>query len=130
MALQSSTFALAPFQSCDYEGGTETDVVWLTTNLPAGVRGRTSCNDHHFPSGDCDQAYVKIDLAEIVAQGGPTEYNETKTACHELGHTVGLTHHENGTDWGCMVKGVVSSDVKWRRYVTHHKSTHINAWFG
>ena len=42
---------------------------------------------------------------------------------------MGLTHHPNGSDWGCMVSGSVGSDVKWRRYVTHSKN-HINAWFG
>jgi len=43
--------------------------------------------------------------------------NRRKTACHELGHALGLTHHSSGT-YGCMRSGSVS--VATYSYVSHH----------
>lgn len=43
-----------------------------------------------------------------------------KTACHELGHSAGLSH--NGSYGGCMVSGASSN----RTYSAHHVA-HINA---
>lgn len=42
--------------------------------------------------------------------------NARKTSCHELGHFLGLIHHERG--YGCMVKGAVKKRTS--HYVQHH----------
>lgn len=76
-----------------------------------------------FDNNDyCDQNYSKIWMSVH-----DSEYDLSHSTCHELGHTVGLTHHETG-DY-CLLKGhAPSSAVQYRRYSDHHKD-HINAWF-
>lgn len=124
-SLEDETDANVVFDSdCDYTGGTETDVSWDTVDLSGSLRGRAYCED--FDNGNCDQFYAELDLDEI-SEGSNDDIDTTKTACHELGHTVGLTHHSAGH--GCMISGEIpGTDVDWRRYVAHHKG-HINAWF-
>lgn len=124
-ALEGNTDANVTFHSeCDYRWGTETDVVWDTGNLSGSVRGTTWCDD--WDGDQCDQAYVELDVEEL-RKGTNDEYDITKTACHELGHTVGLTHHSSG--YGCMISGEIpSTELKWRRFVDHHKN-HIDSWF-
>lgn len=124
-ALDAETQVTVAYQSsCDYSSGTETDVVWDTADLSGTVRGRAWCED--WDDGLCDQSYVELDVAELN-EGSNDEVDTTKTACHELGHTVGLTHHSSG--YGCLISGEVpSTDLMWRRYVDHHKG-HINDWF-
>jgi len=109
--------------TCDYSSSSETDVVWFTGDLPDGVRGRTYCEDFDTY---CDQNYVTLDLAELN-EGSNDEFDQTKTACHELGHTAGLTHHADGND--CMDSGEVpNTNLQWHRYNDHHKS-HLTSWF-
>lgn len=123
-SLAGPTDASVSFESCDYSGSGETDVVWDTANLSNGTRGRAWCED--FDNGKCDQFYAELDIAEIN-KGSNDEYDATKTACHELGHTVGLTHYPSG--WRCMVSGEVpSTATAWRRYNADHRG-HINDWF-
>lgn len=116
--------------SCVYSGSYETDVVWFSGNLPGGVRGRTYCDDIDNPP-QCDQAYATLDEAEINV-GSNDEIDTTFTACHELGHTVGLTHGSgggNGTTDDCMANAysdTPSTDIRYQRYSTHHRG-HINA---
>jgi len=110
--------------SCDYSSRTETDVVWQWRDLPGTTRGRTRCEDFDTY---CDQFYVQIDFNQITSSSSPDEENIRKTMCHELGHSVGLTH--GPTPGGCMVSGAVNGDLQWRRYASHHRN-HINAWFG
>jgi predicted Zn-dependent protease len=50
------------------------------------------------------------------------QLNRVKTACHEIGHSGGLTHHDAPYD-GCMVNGSVSSGHT--QYNAHHKD-HLN----
>lgn len=124
-ALDDRTDARVVFhRECDYVGGSETDVSWDTVSLPGTTRGKAYCED--FDNGKCDQFYAELDLAEL--RKGPHDGGDiTKTACHELGHTVGLTHHSSG--YGCMISGEMpNANVSWRRYVAHHRA-HINAWF-
>lgn len=110
--------------SCDLDSGTETDVVWRADNLEGSVRGKTFCED--YDNGFCDQSYAYIDFNAISDAGGPYEANVKKTMCHELGHSVGLSH---GTTYGgCMVSGKVTSDLSYRRYASHHVA-HVNDWF-
>lgn len=109
--------------SCKLSGTGETDVVWRQGALSGTVRGETSCED--FDGNRCDQNYLTLDLAEIN-KGSNDEIDEAKTACHELGHSGGLTH---GGASDCMLSGEVpSTAVKYRRYNAHHIG-HLNAWF-
>lgn len=129
-ALDGPTDASVEFKSaCKLTGDGETDVVWFDANLPAGYRGQAICED--YDGGLCDQFYVTIDPAEINV-GENDEADITKTTCHELGHTVGLTHGSGGGDStsdDCMVSGERPNlNLQYERYSTHHKG-HINAWF-
>lgn len=83
--------------SCDLSGWAETDVVWFDGNLQSGVRGQAVCED--FDGNYCDQYYVTLDPAQLNI-GGNDDADTTKTACHELGHTVGLTHGDGGGSGG------------------------------
>jgi predicted Zn-dependent protease len=66
---------------------------------------------------------VIVDRAELQIGDHDIEDME-KTMCHEVGHSVGLTHGGN-TD--CMLNGEIpSTSIVWRTYDSHHKS-HINA---
>ncbi len=109
--------------TCDYSSSSETDVVWFTGNLAEGVRGSARCEDFDTY---CDQFYVTLDLAELN-EGSNDEFDQTKTACHELGHTGGLTHAATGND--CMDSGEVpNTNLQWHRYNDHHKA-HLTNWF-
>jgi len=108
--------------SCDFAGSTETDVVWFTDNL-SDARGAWLCEDF---DNHCDQFYAWLDLAELN-NGSHDEFDQTKTACHELGHTAGLTHSSDGND--CMRNGEVpNTELKWHRYNDHHRN-HLTDWF-
>ena len=102
-----------------------TDVVWFDADLPEGVRGQYVCAD--FIGGDvCGQSTVTLDPV-FLNQGDNDEEDTTKTACHEAGHSVGLTHSATATD--CMRNGEVpNADVQWRRCNQHHKD-HINGHY-
>ena len=45
------------------------------------------------------------------------DLNREKTACHELGHSLGLTHHASPYD-DCMISGPVNAGHK--EYINHH----------
>lgn len=110
--------------TCDLSSNTETDVVWTSGALSGNTRGVAYCEDFDTY---CDQFYVKLDIAEINEDTND-EADQTKTACHELGHTAGLTHTAQYGD--CMISGERPSlDVKWARYAPHHKDPHIADWF-
>lgn len=111
---------------CNYSGTSETDVVWQTGDLP-GHRGQTWCDDYETFTGQCDQAYAKLDLAEIN-EGTHDEADMRKTICHELGHTAGLTH--GGTSTDCMITGERPQPALTQhvRYGSHHQD-HIADWF-
>lgn len=124
-ALGDPTAVTVSFETgCDHDSNTETDVAWWEGQIDGPVRGQTFCEDFDT---HCDQFFVTIDYNYIVQNSDPDPENVKKTICHELGHTVGLTH---GSEYGgCMVSGAVNGDVQWRRYASHHRN-HINAWFG
>ncbi len=108
---------------CDLSGDTETDVVWRQGNL-ASATGSTYCEDFDTR---CDQFYSTLDLAAIDV-GDYDETDQSQTACHELGHTGGLTHGGSSTD--CMINtgDTPPTDLQYRRYGDHHKS-HFTDWF-
>lgn len=109
--------------SCNLSGSGETDVVWRQGSL--SVDGSSFCED--FDGSNCDQYYVTLDAGNINV-GSNDEIDESQTACHELGHTAGLSH--GGTS-DCMINASLSTpptEVQFRRYNQHHRD-HINAWF-
>jgi hypothetical protein len=110
--------------TCDYSGGTETDMVWWTNHFSGGTRGRAYCED--YDDGRCDQFYVELDMLEI-AEGTNDEQDEDKTVCHEAGHTLGLTH---GTPDDCMISGERPQPTMARHeHYNDHHVYHINNWF-
>ena len=129
-ALDGPTDATVEFKStCKFSGSGETDVVWFDADLPGSTRGKAPCED--YDNGYCDQYYVTLDPAQINV-GSNDDADTDKTVCHELGHTVGLTHGSGGGDGGtddCMISGErPSTNSQYERYSSHHKE-HINAWF-
>lgn len=58
------------------------------------------------------------------------------TACHELGHTAGLSHYDSGEVPGspgdtddCMINSVSDGTATFRTYNAHHINDHINRFF-
>ncbi|MFC6884564.1 MULTISPECIES: hypothetical protein [Actinomadura] len=119
--------------TCDFVADDgRTDVVFEEHGLDPNVLGETWCHDV-WASGECDRADVVLSQTTInqVASNDENEY--THTACHELGHTAGLSHYSKGSPPGgtddCMISGVYDNGaVTWRTYNPHHVG-HINAWF-
>lgn len=106
-------------------GATTTDVFFLDANLPPGWRGSYGCVVWVSAPTVCDSADVTLDPAEINV-GSNDEEDTTKSACHEVGHSVGLTHHDSPYD-DCMLKGEIpNTNVQYRSYSAHHVG-HINA---
>lgn len=100
-----------------------TDIFWFDANLPDGARGGTRCVTWITYGVVCDSFDIYLDPAEINI-GSDDELDTTKTACHEVGHSTGLSHALTGDD--CMISGEMpSTNVQWRRYNAHHVS-HIN----
>ena len=101
----------------------------MTPTSRVQPRGKAPCED--YDNGYCDQYYVTLDPAQINV-GSNDDADTDKTVCHELGHTVGLTHGSGGGDGGtddCMISGErPSTNSQYERYSSHHKE-HINAWF-
>lgn len=103
-----------------------TDAKWYKTDLPPGYRGLAECAVVGDIPTVCDRTNLHLDFVELDI-GGLDWEDRRKTACHELGHSVGLNHHPAGSSEGCMVSGEIpSADVQWRRYTTHDVG-HINA---
>ena len=83
-----------------YSGGSETDIIFeYRTSVPYPYLGLAWCDDA-VSSTRCDQHYVAFDSATP----------HSATACHEAGHTVGLTHgseaspaqNQTSSSLGCM----------------------------
>lgn len=89
-----------------------TDVVWESSTT-ISARGDQTCLATNSV-GECEQSRLRLNPNQLT-----DDINRRKTACHELGHSVGLTH-----DPGCMVSGAVS--VATETYTSHHVS-HMNA---
>lgn len=118
-----SQFPTTP-QNCEFR---ETDIWWLNFNLPAGVRGRAVCQ--WVASWDdtlCKSDDLQIDIAEIDIGNFDWE-DRRKTACHELGHAVGLQHGTSSGAGSCMILGEIpNTNLQYRRYSSHHINSHIN----
>ena len=95
-----------------------TDVVWRQSNdIGSGYRGLYSCRNLNS-AGQCTNAHVTLNPDLLT-----DDRNRRKTACHELGHSVGLRHGDNVD---CMINGWISVYYQYPDiYSTHHR-THIN----
>lgn len=116
--LASTTVMSRSFQSaCTLN----TDAIWQFGTIAPNVRGRYNCLDR--TGNVCNRATLKIDPALTGNM-----VNHRKTACHELGHSVGLTHR-SADFYQCMTNGAAPSDhITYRRYRAHHVD-HINGHY-
>lgn len=109
--------------TCHTTGTARTDAIWLAGNL-VGMRGGTRCVS--MVNNICDSAHITLDFAELNL-GTDDKEDRRKTACHELGHSVGLSHRDDAVD--CMINGEIPSTAsQWQNYGYHHRQ-HINDWF-
>ena len=106
--------------NCDVVG---TDIWWFDADLPPATRGLYHCVTWVTYGSICNSADVKLDPAEINI-GSNDELDTTKSACHEVGHSVGMAH--SGTDDDCMRSGEIpNTNVQYQQYNSHHRG-HIN----
>jgi hypothetical protein len=91
-----------------------TDIVFAEGQTP-GQRGKYLCI--RTGNGNCEQAYVFLNPQEL-SDG----VNRRKTACHEVGHSAGLSHSDDVN--GCMQSGYVSSGHQ--QYWYPHHVDHLN----
>lgn len=87
-----------------------TDVWWWAMDLPGGIRGDAECV--RWSRNICDSADIRLDL-ERIDIGDADDADREKTAVHEVGHTVGLGHHD---DCAMSSGDIPSLDLRWRRY--------------
>lgn len=110
----------------------DTDVWWGEVNLGL-YRGQYECITHS--GSTCLSSDVRMDTTVLLGDGGlggTYDSNFRKTACHENGHSMGLTHYKVAAfpdppfgQHDCMISGSVNNDGTWRVYAGHHKD-HIN----
>lgn len=96
-------------------------VVIQDTGLDA--RGEYSCQTFNG-SGFCERANLRLNPDNL-----PTSEDQVKTACHEIGHSVGLRHGVDGVDnddyTDCMHSGSIPPGLDFDDYDAHHIA-HIN----
>jgi len=109
-----------------------TDIVFiLDSGLGSSTRGLYSCTafnngDDDIPgSGDeeCETSVIRLNPTLLT-----DSHQRLKTACHEIGHSVGLAHGSNSaTFWNdCMISGAVAAGIQWEQYNAHHVA-HANS---
>lgn len=93
-----------------------TDVRFQQTNAPgSGTRGDYLCLAKNS-AGDCERSRVRLNPDLLT-----DTTNRQKTACHEVGHSGGLTHGDTFGD--CMRNGYVTGG--YQTYNAHHIG-HLN----
>lgn len=89
---------------------------WLEPAYPNGWIGFAYCRA--LSGSKCQQFVVYFDTDYM---GPSTAAQELALACHEFGHTVGLTH-ATATQGGCMQTGPHSIT----NYSNHDRDSHLN----
>jgi hypothetical protein len=101
-----------------YPCTTSTDILYsvqYSKDLGANTRGLSRCFNFNVALQVCNSSFVALngDLLSTYTQ-------RRKTSCHEIGHTVGLSHANTGDD--CMISG----NYGYAGYNPHH-TLHINS---
>ena len=100
-------------------------VVTCIMRRSSRIRGSYQCII--LSNGICNHSHVILDPAYLNGVGGDDDEDTTKTACHEAGHSVGLTHIDGGSD--CMRNGELPfPDEIYYTFNPHHIA-HINGAF-
>ncbi|MEV4375996.1 hypothetical protein [Streptosporangium sp. NPDC049644] len=122
--------------TCNLSGAGQTDVVWMNYGLGGVKFGGTDCDIYWDPPYEerCDRFRAVVDKNRIDGAAYLRAENQyTKTACHEIGHTVGLAHYSEmvvppeGAD--CMRDGLWADGELWTRTYNYHHIAHVDAWF-
>lgn len=130
-AINASTQAVAQIENCNISTpSSQTDVVWAESSAtPTGTYGLSTCAKYAVTTGNCDRSTATAYSYSYNLSPYPNRFRNM-IACHEFGHTMGLTHTNDYGGVHCMATGVLRSDaVGWRRFTDHHVTTHINGWF-
>jgi len=93
-----------------------------------GARGRWDClfysdNDGVPRSGDERCVFHQIRLNPNSLSDN---HQRRKTACHELGHGVGLYHGNTTLHNDCMWAGTAPTGIQYEQYNQHHRD-HANS---
>ncbi len=89
---------------------------WHTPTSP-GTIGLATCDS--LSGLKCEQHTVRFDISYFNAAN---QSNERGLACHEIGHTLGLTHRD--ADNGCM-----KTNAPQNTYLTDHDKAHLNTYY-
>lgn len=99
-----------------------TDLV-MTQDTSLGARGEYDCIIPNS-QGNCERAHLRFNPNNL-----PSANDRVKTACHEIGHSVGLKHGIDGVDnddyTDCMFSGAIPPGLNFDEYDAHHIA-HIN----
>ncbi len=112
-----------------------TDVRWVQGPTPyPDYIGWTECkvwNENYY----CDRYRVTLYKGLMDQTPNPSAQYDI-TACHELGHSVGVSHYNSASvspDYptqSCMRNSYNATGATWeRQYGSHHRTAHINPWF-
>lgn len=119
-------------QSYDQGGGWTTvqtthhdssDAHFMDDNLPPGAVGEYTCSVL-YGGGRCDHAHIRYDVA---AADDLSDDELQSLACHETGHSVGLSHPEDDGQpddpnvYHCMVID------GWPRFLGSHNVWHLQS---